>query len=108
MPIPSGAEVLNAAFATTTQFVSKSWNEQVMEELGWEEEDRNFGLSSQEIYDNEVQYFWDVFPKGIQQVEFMFRTVRNGEFNVPSATAECMYEPEVFGRSKGGVFVISK
>lgn len=108
VPIPSGAEVLNAAFATTTQFVSKSWNEQVMEELGWEEEDRNFGLSSQEIYDNEVQYFWDVFPKGIQQVEFMFRTVRNGEFNVPSATAECMYEPEVFGRSKGGVFVISK
>ena len=38
----------------------------------------------------------------------MFRYNDNGEFNVPSATAECMYEPEVFGRSKGGVFVISK
>ena len=110
VPIPSGAEILNAAFATTTQFAGTALAEQ---EQGEDDkrsvyERYNFGLSSQEIYDNEVRYFWDVFPKGRQQVEFMFRAVRNGEFNVPSATAECMYEPEIFGRSKGGVFVISK
>ena len=108
VPIPSGAEVLNAAFATTEQFVGTALAEQEENDGRSAYERWNFGLSSQEIYDNEVRYFWDAFRKGRQQVEFLFRTVRNGEFNVPSATAECMYEPEVFGRSKGGVFVISE
>lgn len=104
-PIPSGAEVLNAAFATTEQFIGTAAENA---EDGGVYGGGRFGLSSQEIYDNEVRYFWDVFPKGSQQVEFLFRTVRHGSFTVPSATAECMYEPEIFGRSKGGVFVISE
>lgn len=112
IPIPSGSEVLNAVFATTEQFVGTSSNQESESEyLGdwaYYYDEYNFGLSSQDIYDNEVQYFWDVFRKGRQQVEFMFRAVRNGQFNVPSATAECMYEPEIFGRSNGGVFVISE
>ena len=108
VPIPSGAEILNAAFATTTQFAGTALAEQEKDDGRSVYERYNFGLSSQEIYDNEVRYFWDTFPKGRQQVEFMFRAVRTGEFNVPSAIAECMYEPEIFGRSKGGVFVISK
>ncbi len=108
VPIPSGAEVLNAAFATTAQFAGTALAEQEEDDGRSPYERFNFGLSSQEIYDNEVRYFWDAFRKGRQQVEFMFRTVRNGEFNVPSATAECMYEPEIFGRSKGGVFAISE
>ena len=108
VPIPSGAEVLNAAFATTAQFAGTALAEQEADDGRSVYERYNFGLSSQEIYDNEVRYFWDAFRKGRQQVEFMFRTVRIGEFNVPSATAECMYEPEIFGRSKGGVFVIAE
>lgn len=105
IPIPSGAEVLNAAFATTEQYPRTYTEEDVESDYNYY--DYNYGLSSQEIYDNEVRYFWDYFMRGRQQVEFMFRAVRNGEFNVPSATAECMYEPEIFGRSKGSVFVIS-
>ncbi len=108
VPIPSRAEVLNAAFATTAQFAGTALAEQEADDGRSVYERYNFGLSSQEIYDNEVRYFWDAFRKGRQQVEFMFRTVRIGEFNVPSATAECMYEPEIFGRSKGGVFVIAE
>lgn len=110
IPIPSGAEVLNAAFATTEQYPSTYSEEEVESEffdIDSFYSEYNYGLSSQEIYDNEVRYFWDFFRRGKQQVEFMFRAVRNGEFSVPSATAECMYEPEIFGRSKGGVFVIS-
>ena len=66
----------------------------------------NFGLSSREIYDNEVRYFWDAFRRGRQQVEFLFRPVRSGSFTVPSATAECMYEPEIFGRTQGAMVEI--
>ena len=68
----------------------------------------SYGLSAREIYDNEIRYFWDGFQKGWQQVEFLFRAVRQGDFTVPGATAECMYEPEVFGRAAGGVYGISE
>jgi uncharacterized protein YfaS (alpha-2-macroglobulin family) len=113
VPIPSGAEVLNADFATMPQLAGTATNknaisaESSLDEWGnWFAPGYNFGLSSREIYDNEVHYFWDAFPRGRQQVEFMFRPVRSGSFTVPSATAECMYEPEIFGRTQGGVVVI--
>lgn len=113
VPIPSGAEVLNAAFATMPQLAGTATDG---EEEAEPERDAwgnyqfgpgyNFGLSSRVIYDNEVQYFWDAFRRGRQQVEFLFRPVRSGAFTVPSAQAECMYEPEIFGRTQGAVVVI--
>lgn len=109
VPVPSGAEVLNAAFATTEQFAGTALAQMEAEEgENPSAAVRSYGLSAREIYDNEVRYFWNSFRRGYQQVEFLFRTVRRGEFQVPSATAECMYEPEVFGRSGGSVFVISE
>ena len=113
VPIPSGAEVLNADFATMPQLAGTATKEEAsstegtLDEWGnWFAPGYNFGLSSREIYDNEVRYFWDAFPRGRQQVEFLFRPVRSGSFTVPSATAECMYEPEIFGRTQGGVVEI--
>ncbi len=115
VPIPSGAEVLNAEFATMPQLAgtATSGDEAVEPERdAWGNYQfgpgHNFGLSSREIYDNEVRYFWDAFRRGRQQVEFLFRPVRSGSFTVPSATAECMYEPEIFGRTQGAVVVISE
>ncbi|MBP5748961.1 MAG: hypothetical protein J6W63_11430, partial [Treponema sp.] len=52
------------------------------------------------------QYFWDYFPRGIQEVEFTFRASRKGTYNTPCVTAECMYEEEIFGRSSGRVWEI--
>ena len=53
-----------------------------------------------------MQYFWDYFPIGFQQVDFLFRAVRSGKYETPSATAECMYQDEIFGRSQGKVWKI--
>lgn len=94
VPIPAGAEVMNAAFVTTGNF-------EKYEASASEDNSYNYGLSSQTIYDNEVQYFWNYFNSGFQQVEFLFRAVRKGTYNTPAAQAECMYEPEVFGRFMG-------
>ena len=58
------------------------------------------------LYDNEAHFFWDDFEKGSCAVEFKFRTARRGAYPVPPAQAELMYEPEVFGRSDGYLFVI--
>lgn len=100
-PVPSGAEILDSAFATTgagAEITSES-----VEGTG-----RGWGhwMTSQTLYDNEAQFFYDWFGKGAATVTFKFRAGRRGVYPVPPAMAECMYEPEVFGRSDGYLFVI--
>ena len=100
-PIPSGAEILDAAFVTTASD-------------NYAEEDEDAGeawtdwrpLSKQQIYDNEVQYFWNIWDKGGSTVRFKFRAARRGIFPCPPVTAQCMYENEIFGRSSGTLYVI--
>lgn len=97
VPVPAGCEIMNAAFVTTgTLPIDSSTGE-----FGY-----NMGLSYEGIYNSDVQYFWDYFPRGHQEVEYSFRAVRKGEYNTPSATAECMYQPEIFGRSDGKKWII--
>lgn len=98
-PIPSGASILNANFAnvsaknkiTTSSSDQKWWRRRI---------------TSQALYDNEGQFFWDTFEAGSYTLEFKMRTSRRGVYPVPPVTAECMYEPEIFGRSDGYLFVI--
>ncbi len=102
VPIPAGAEIMNAAFVTTgtkSEYEKEEQDEDTYYDFRW-------GLSSQTIYDSEVQYFWDIFPAGRQQVDFLFRAVRKGEYQTPATQAECMYESEVFGRNNGKVWII--
>ena len=104
VPVPSGAQVMNAAFATTqdlNKYGSKSDEDDDDDDYSY-----MYSLSNQKIYDNEVQYFWNNFETGMRKVEFIFRAVRKGTFQTPSVQAECMYEPEVFGRSSGKVWAI--
>lgn len=77
-PIPSGAEILD------------SYN----------------GLSHKNVTDNEVQFFWNEMHTGRHTVEFTFRAARRGIYPTPPVQGECMYEPEVFGRSDGYLFII--
>ncbi|MCR5762049.1 MAG: alpha-2-macroglobulin [Treponema sp.] len=115
-PVPAGCEIMNAAFVTTGTFPnieSDSEQEETEEYYEYDEydsysEDYNWGLSYQGIYDSEVQYFWDYFPMGFQKVEFMFRASRCGDYNTPSATAECMYQEEIFGRSNGKIWTVKQ
>lgn len=114
VPVPAGSEILNAAFVTTGSYREEpkarddddDYYDYGYDEYGYYDEDYNWGLSYQGIYDSEVQYFWDYFPIGFQQVDFLFRAVRSGEYETPSATAECMYQDEIFGRSQGKVWKI--
>lgn len=113
-PIPAGCEVLNAAFVTTGTYSdyaeeTKESSDDYYDDYYYYDDDYGYSfnmLSNQTIYDNEVQYFWDDFPRGRQSVDFLFRAVRKGTYQTPSATVECMYEPEIFGRSAGKVWKV--
>ena len=94
-PIPSGAEILDSTFVTSGAAAeiktSGDWRH-------W--------ISNKNVRDNEIQFFWDSFKTGECEITFTFRASRRGIYPTPPAQAECMYEPEVFGRSDGYLFVI--
>lgn len=96
-PVPSGAEILDPTFITTA-----------MGNENYEDDDRYdwHYYNHSAIYDNEIQYFWDSFSKGHTFTTFKFRAVRKGVYPTPPVTAECMYEPEVLGRTEGLLYTI--
>ncbi|MCL2809183.1 MAG: alpha-2-macroglobulin [Treponema sp.] len=103
VPVPSGAEILDTAFVTTATYddvggAAGNDNNNVQQRRSW--------LSHQAIFDNEIQYFWDRFNRGETTVSFLFRTARRGVYPTPPVQAECMYEPEIFGRSRGLLYTI--
>lgn len=104
VPVPAGAEIQNAAFVTTGSFQEYEEDNKPNDSWGWD--DYYTRLSNETIYENEVQYFWNYMGRGRQEVDFLFRTVRSGTYQTPAVTAECMYEPEIFGRSSGKVWII--
>ena len=107
-PIPAGAKIMNTAFVTTGTLSpdpeKTEKNENIMPFRWWCNPNR--GLSYKGAYDSEVQFFWNYFPCGSQTVEFQFRATRKGIYHTPCATAECMYEEEIFGRTNGAVWKI--
>ena len=100
VPVPSGAEILDAAFVTTASYQDMGGAD------GDEAGSYRSWISHQVIMDNEVQYFWDRFTRGENTVSFLFRTARRGVYPTPPVQAECMYEAEVFGRTNGVIYTI--
>ncbi|MDR1445599.1 MAG: alpha-2-macroglobulin, partial [Treponema sp.] len=100
IPIPSGAEILDPGMVSTPRYEESKDSERGLEGR------RGAWLSNKVILDNEIQYFWDSFAKGESTVEFLFRTPRRGVYPTPPVQAECMYEAEIFGRSRGLLYTI--
>ncbi|MCL2762172.1 MAG: MG2 domain-containing protein [Treponema sp.] len=94
-PVPSGAEIVDAVFVTSSTTMEQ--------ESAWDYRDYHYyePLPVRFIMDDEVRFHWDFFNAGKQQVEFRFRAVMPGIYPTPPSSAECMYEPEIFGRSSG-------
>lgn len=96
-PIPSGAEILDSTFVTTGSGMETNYTQT------WSWRSR---MSHKNITDNEAQFFWDEMHSGRYSFDFTFRATRRGVYPTPPVQAECMYEPEVFGRSDGYLFII--
>ena len=102
-PIPAGCEILNPAFQTTGT-VENPNQQQSSKRVSWFVPFNR--MSHQDIYDAEVRCFWNNMPIGSQSFEFTFRAQRTGTYETPATLAECMYEPEIFGRSSGKVWIV--
>jgi uncharacterized protein YfaS (alpha-2-macroglobulin family) len=101
-PIPSGAEIVDAAFVTSSTVPPR---ENDNERENW----RNRQAPPVRfIMDDEAVFHWDFFPAGKKEVEFRFRAVMSGIYPTPPAQAECMYEEEMFGRGSGELYRIGQ
>jgi uncharacterized protein YfaS (alpha-2-macroglobulin family) len=94
-PVPSGAEIVDATFVTSSTVPPKTEEADSAVWREWVEPPIRF------IMDDEVRFHWDFFKAGRQTIEFRFRAVMPGVYPVPPAQGECMYEEEIFGRSAG-------
>ncbi len=92
VPVPAGCEILNSAFRTTDSAASSA--------------SKDWSISYSGIFKDEYRFFWNNFYRGQKSVEFYFRAMQKGKYNVPPAKAECMYEEEIFGRTDGKVVEI--
>jgi len=100
-PVPSGAEILDAVFVTSSTLPPPGEGEEDSSGETW-----RGPQPVRFILDNEVRFHWDFFPAGRKEVEFRFRAVTPGVYPVPPTQAECMYEGEIFGRSGGELSII--
>ncbi len=124
VPLPSGAEILDPSLRTTGSYVeagglsSETWTRETV----WGDETTftadgyaSYGRGGwafwfyrpiQRIYDNAMLYTWEDFYPGERDVSFLFRTTTPGVFPTPPVQASLEFEPEVFGRSDGRLYVI--
>jgi uncharacterized protein YfaS (alpha-2-macroglobulin family) len=85
-PIPAGFEAVNESFA------AKDWGRPIVA-------DPARGLTHRELRDDRVVSFFDALPVGVTVTRYALRAVAAGRFALPPAKAECMYAPDVFGRT---------
>lgn len=98
VPVPSGAGILDASFSSTAAYAER----EIDADNYW------YNPPVKEILDHEVQYFFDKFQKGKKELEFYFRAIRPGVYPTPPVQAECMYQPEIFGRTQGKLVIIDE
>lgn len=97
-PLPAGFEPVQTFFATEARAVQERYDEAEFQELG----DWWGSFDHKEFYDDKVLFFaQELFPGEHTQVYFV-KAGTSGEFLSPSAKAEEMYSPEVFGSTSQG------
>ena len=86
-PIPAGCEAVNQSFANSDQ----------------RNQDTSVQITHRELRDDRVLSFFDRLPAGLTHVGYQLRVIAPGRFAHPPAKAECMYAPDVFGRTEASV-----
>jgi uncharacterized protein YfaS (alpha-2-macroglobulin family) len=96
-PIPSGAEIVDAVFVTSSTVPPPADGKDPVSRSDFYYQPQPIRF----IMDDEARFHWTFLKMGRQQVEFRFRAVMPGIYPTPPSSAECMYEEEIFGRSAG-------
>jgi alpha-2-macroglobulin len=125
VPIPNGLEIIDPTFVTSGKFKTQGGNqsETIQRETvygdtidvssegyaTWNSDDWEWYWYKPDSFalDNMMVYRWRDFYAGNRTVTFLVRVTTPGIYPTPPASASLEFEPEVFGRSEGKLFVIN-
>jgi alpha-2-macroglobulin len=123
VPVPSGTEIVDPSFTTTSRFAnqggtnSEEWTRESVYGDTQTYQAEGYGSFDGDWYwywyrpdtfatDNMMVYRWTDFYAGSRDISFLIRVTTPGIYPTPPANASLEFEPEVFGRSEGRLFVI--
>lgn len=84
-PVPAGFEIVNTALATS--------GGEGIDQTG----EQGYGFDHTELYEDRIVLLSDYLPAGEYKYTYLVQAVSAGDYFVPQARVECMYEPEIFG-----------
>jgi uncharacterized protein YfaS (alpha-2-macroglobulin family) len=115
-PLPAGLEPVQADLATTAHDLSVTEpgdeGDQGDADARADDDARAAGQTFQqswyhrEFHDDRVLTFVDAMAAGMYHYRYLARATTAGRFVVPPTRAECMYEPETFGRTGAVTFEV--
>ncbi len=115
-PLPAGLEAVQANLATTARDLAVTEpggeGDQGDEEEARDVDQRATGSTYQqswyhrEMHDDRVLTFVDRMAAGMYHYRYLARATTTGRFVVPPTRVECMYEPEIFGRTGAVTFEV--
>jgi hypothetical protein len=109
--LPAGFEAVDTSLATTSAAASGPGFEQTADEEGqdvpwWRKGWWTYWTRSR-IMDDRVALFAPHLDRGTYEYTYLMRASVAGNYQVIPATVEQTYMPESYGRSAGGVFVVT-
>ena len=105
-PLPAGLEPVDTSFETSASVVTEEGGS-----MGGNSSNANWSawvFNHRELDDASMTLFADVMPAGVHTYSYLARATTPGVYSMPAATANEMYRPEVFGRTKQGIFIVGE
>lgn len=93
--LPAGLEIINPSLAVSEALPVKAKENQTVSDY----RSRFIWFSHQNLRDERAEAFTSLLPEGVWNYSYVARATTPGNFVVPPAKAEEMYQPETFGRS---------
>jgi uncharacterized protein YfaS (alpha-2-macroglobulin family) len=107
-PLPAGLEPVDTTLETTARSldVADTGGQGEADDASRSDDDAraaghawSFAWFHREMHDDRVLTFVEHMPVGMFHYRYLARATTAGKFVVPPTRAECMYQPEVFGRT---------
>ena len=109
--LPAGLQAVHTDFATTASWLDAAAIGSRLDRRIYDGDVRMGAPPPEppyrrEVRDDRVLTFLDHLPAGVFHFRYMATAVTVGRFVAPPSKVECMYEPETFGRTAGGVLEV--
>lgn len=111
-PVPGGLEPVNRDLATSSMLMAEKAESKAAEGSRLTQKDwlpfqaTQWSFYHRELRHDRVNFFADYLASGNYHLSYVAQVITPGEFTVPGAHAEQMYQPEVYGRSEPAKMVV--